>query len=99
MGAYLFETEFPFKPVAMTKEPLIAGEDMNQFIPRLSNHIYVVFPNGKYKTENGWMVSFGYNDYDCRFIEISDTLLKEQWVPVHGAKIQQNKTQSSFKVG
>lgn len=91
MGAYLFESTFPFKPVAITKEPLLAGEDMNPHIPRLSNRIYVVFPNGKFRTENGWMVSLGYNDYDCRFIEIPDTLLEEQWIPVHGSKFKLQK--------
>lgn len=91
MGAYLFESQFPFKPVAMTKDPLIAGEDMSPHIPRLSNRIYVVFPNGKYRTDDGWMISFGYNDYQCRFIEIKDALLDDQWVPVHGSKFKLEK--------
>lgn len=82
MGAYLFESAYPFTPVAISKEPLLAGEKMDENIPRMWNKLYVVFPNGKFRKENSWMVSFGYNDYECRFVEIQDSLLEENltWI-------------------
>ena len=80
IGAYLFESKFPFTPVAISKEPLLAGEPINPMIPRLSNKIYVVFPSGMIRKENSWMVSYGSNDYECKFIEITDKLLEENLV-------------------
>jgi len=82
MGAYTFEATFPFRPISISKEPIIAGEWMDDGIKRLSNKIYVVFPNGAIRKEDSWMVSFGYNDWQCRYIEVKDELLKENMIPV-----------------
>ncbi len=77
MGAYLFEAEPPFAPVAISKEPLITGEIISDSIPRLSNKIFVVFPSGMIRKNDSWDVSFGYNDLECRVIKITDEVLKE----------------------
>lgn len=82
MGAYMFEGKPPFKPIAISKEPLIAGERISDHIPRLSNRIFVVFPAGIIRKENGFNIAFGYNDFECRYVEISDELLKENLVPI-----------------
>jgi len=82
MGMYVFSAIAPFKPIAISKEPIIAGEYMNDQIPRLSNKIYVVFPNGAIRKKDKWVVSFGYNDYECRLIDISDEFLKDNLIPI-----------------
>lgn len=82
MGAYMFEGKPPFKPISISKEPLLAGERISDHIPRLSNRIFVVFPAGQIRKENSWLVSYGYNDYECRYVEISDELLKENLIPI-----------------
>ena len=55
---------------------------MNDQIPRLSNKIYVVFPNGAIRKKDKWVVSFGYNDYECRLIDITDEFLKNNLIPI-----------------
>jgi len=80
MGAYLFNAEPPFAPVAISKEPLITGEIISDAIPRLSSKIFVVFPSGAVRKKDSYIVSFGYNDLECRFIEITDKLLEENLV-------------------
>lgn len=79
-GAYMFEAEPPFNVVAISKEPLLAGEFISEAIPRLWNKIFVVFPNGAVRKDDKYIVSFGYNDYQCRLAEISDELLKENLI-------------------
>lgn len=80
MGAYTFEAKPPFRPLSVTRNPIIAGEWVEDGIPRLSNAIFVVFPSGAIRKEKGWLVSFGYNDYRCRFIEITDQELESNMI-------------------
>lgn len=80
MGAYTFESKPPFRPLSITKEPIIVGEWVDDNIPRLSNAIFVVFPSGAIRKDNGWLVSFGYNDYRCRYVEITDTELENNMI-------------------
>lgn len=82
MGAYTFESKPPFRPLSITKEPIIVGEWVDDNIPRLSNAIFVVFPSGVIRQENGYLVSFGYNDYRCRYVEITDAELERNMVSV-----------------
>ena len=77
MGALVTEKEYPFKPLAITTRPLISGEKVSDHIPRLSNSIYVVFPCGVIKRKEGYAVSFGYNDYQCRVVNITEKILNE----------------------
>lgn len=80
MGAYLFDKEPPFTPIAISKEPIMCGEMISPTIPRLSNKIFVVFPGGVIKTDNGHLVSFGWNDYQCRYVEITNEFLKTNMI-------------------
>lgn len=82
MGAILFEAKPPFKVVSISKEPLLTGEWVSESIPRLSPYIYVVFPNGKIRVGNSWIVSFGYNDLECRMAEVTDAMLKENMIEI-----------------
>lgn len=82
MGAILFEAKPPFKVVSISKEPLLTGEWIPESIPRLSPYIFVVFPNGKIRVGNSWIVSFGYNDYCCRLAEVPDNLLESNLVKI-----------------
>lgn len=77
IGAYLFESKPPFKPIAISQNPIIAGEMIPTHIPRLSSKIYVVFPGGVIRENDGWQVAFGYNDYQCRLIKIYDLYLQD----------------------
>lgn len=76
MGCYVFEGQPPFRPIMISKEPIIAGELMDETIPRLSNKIYVVFPSGVIRKKDSYDVSFGYNDYESRVINITDNFLE-----------------------
>lgn len=80
MGALMFEAKPPFTPIAISKIPLIAGEHIAEGIPRLSNKIFAVFPCGQIRKEKSWAVSFGYNDLQCRYVDISDELLSKSFV-------------------
>jgi len=82
MGAYMFEGKFPYRPIMISKEPLLCGEVMPDGIPRLSNKIFVVFPGGQVRKKDSWVVSFGYNDYQCRLIEIKDEVLRDNLIPI-----------------
>lgn len=82
MGAYLFNAEPSFEVVAISKQPLLVGEMISPAIQRLNNKIYVVFPSGKIRREGKWIISFGYNDAQCRYIEITDEVLNSNldWI-------------------
>jgi len=82
MGAYLFDKEAPFTPLAISKQPIMAGHMIDKSISRLNNAIYVIFPGGVIRTETGWKVFFGSNDYECRYVEISDAYLNESMVMI-----------------
>jgi len=87
MGAYMFEAEPPFTPVAISKEPLITGEIINDSIPRLSNKIFVVFPGGAIRKKDSWLVSFGYNDLECRMISVRDSVLQDNLISVNNKEL------------
>lgn len=78
MGAYTFEAKPPFRITSMTPKPIIAGEYMEPSVPRLSTKIFVVFPAGVIRKEDKFLVSFGYNDFENRIVEVSDELLRGQ---------------------
>ena len=80
MGALVIEGKYPYKPIAISKSPLLSGEKISEHIPRLANIIYVVFPSGVIKAEIGYTVSFGYNDYECRFVNVTERHLKENLI-------------------
>lgn len=82
MGAYTFEAKPPFKPVSITARPIIAGEIIDDSISRLSNKIFVVFPSGVIRKGTSWFVSFGYNDYRCRYVEVTDKYLSDEMKPI-----------------
>lgn len=82
MGAYLFDKDPPFNLLAITDRAIVAGEQIPTGIPRLSNKIYVVFPGGAIRHKDGWRVSFGYNDYQCRYVDVSDDYLKANLKPI-----------------
>lgn len=75
MGAYMFEKEAPYKPIAISETPIIAGEIVPFEIPRLSNKIFVVFPGGVVEEKNSFKVFFGYNDYQCRMVNVTKKYL------------------------
>jgi len=87
VGAYMFEAEPPFTVTHISKMPFLSGEKININIPRLDSKIYVVFPGGQLKVENGWEVFFGNNDFECRRITITDDMLHENLVEIKSEKL------------
>lgn len=82
MGAMLFEGKPPFAPIAISKRPIIAGEYITESLKRLSNKIFVVFPAGVIRKKDCWSVSFGYNDLQCRYIDIPDDYLSKCFLKI-----------------
>lgn len=82
MGCYMFDKEPPFRPRFISKSPILAGELIEQAIPRLSNKIYVVFPNGAIRKDDHYIVTFGYNDLQCRYVKVTDDFLKSNLVEI-----------------
>ena len=82
MGAYIFSGKAPYKPLFISKEPIIAAEKVNNSIQRLNTKVFVVFPGGVIRNENSWSVAYGYNDYQCRFATVTDELLNDNLVEI-----------------
>lgn len=83
IGVYLFDKEPPFTPLAISKEPILCGEMISPSIPRLSNKIYVVFPGGVIKTDTGYLVSYGFNDYQSRYVEVPNKFIVENMISIN----------------
>jgi len=83
MGCYAFESKPPFKVTRMSKEPIVAGELISNSIPRLNNGIFVVFPSGVIRNEDSYDVSFGYNDLECRTVNVTDAFLQENMIALN----------------
>ena len=83
MGCYAFESKPPFKVTRMSKIPIIAGELVSNSIPRLNNGIFVVFPSGVIRNEDSYDVSFGYNDLECRSVNVTDKFLSENMIALN----------------
>lgn len=81
MGAYAFEPAAPFRPVLMTKEPLLIGSASD---PREPSAPLCVFPCGAlYDTPTRkWTVSMGINDCACARLNISHDELVSLALPV-----------------
>jgi predicted GH43/DUF377 family glycosyl hydrolase len=77
IGCYEFEGVAPYRPIRISKEPLLAGEKVNNSVQRINNKLFVVFPGGAIRNENGWTIFFGNNDYQCRTIDVTDELLND----------------------
>jgi hypothetical protein len=77
IGLYAFESTPPFKPVRMSKQPLLAAEDEVPNVNRPTGHL-VVFPCGNLRVEGGWLVSFGDNDLRVRLAFFSDEYVKSK---------------------
>jgi predicted GH43/DUF377 family glycosyl hydrolase len=74
-------------PVAISKTPVIRGEIQSFTIDRLNQNIFVVFPGGivyDYNKEK-YLISFGYNDYECRILEIEKDKIYNDlvWINKH----------------
>jgi len=76
MGAYTFEKKPPFKPLEITKAPLLAGDvtDKNR---GLWNNV-VVFPCGAVNLGEYWVVSYGHNDYCLKLLKIPNEELEKK---------------------
>jgi predicted GH43/DUF377 family glycosyl hydrolase len=76
-GVYLFESEPPFKPVAICAKPIMVGTSEN--LPPQGT-FQVVFPAGAVRGADQWHVAFGRNDYDCCIAHIPDDEIELTWL-------------------
>jgi predicted GH43/DUF377 family glycosyl hydrolase len=76
IGVYAFEPHPPFKPVLMSKFPLLAGEEESVQHDRPSQHS-VIFPCGAIRAADGWLVTFGENDCRCRMAFFDDGIVND----------------------
>ncbi|MHB1099861.1 MAG: glycoside hydrolase family protein [Burkholderiales bacterium] len=68
-AAYTFESKPPFRIISISEQPILSGseEDGHRVDPRYVEgwKPYVVFPCGLVPDNDGWLVSFGINDWQC----------------------------------
>lgn len=68
-AAYTFEKKAPFRVLQISDQPILSGseEDGHRVDPRYVHgwKPYVVFPCGLVPHDDGWLVSFGINDWAC----------------------------------
>lgn len=75
-GAYAFDNKPPFKPIELTRKPLLVGDvkDLNR---GLWNNV-VVFPCGAVNLGEYWVVSYGHNDYCLKLLKIANKDLEKE---------------------
>ena len=71
IGAYLTSNKFPFKYKRIVHSPILVGIP-SEISETRSLQDCVVFPCGAVKTQTGWRVSMGVNDYEIGFIDITE---------------------------
>lgn len=81
MGCYVFD-HLTFKPVAVSKEPLMSGTYIDPEIPHGGNHNFNVFPMSAIHLpqEDRFRITAGINDYEIWHIDISQSELEENLV-------------------
>lgn len=81
LGAAIMEPEPPFATVAVSKEPIVWGSELDdlsdtersQCLPYKQK---VVFPAGAIIDGDGWIVSVGCNDAECLLLKLKEKDLK-----------------------
>jgi predicted GH43/DUF377 family glycosyl hydrolase len=68
MGYYTFDTNPPFKPLCISKEPSFWGNESDVRI--LDSSPLVVFPCGSIYKNNNLIVSFGLNDEKSGYVKL-----------------------------
>jgi predicted GH43/DUF377 family glycosyl hydrolase len=76
MGAIVMQPDPPFRPVAISIEPILFGSEVDDIPPKdwpLCKHRkpQVVFPGGAIAREDHWLVSVGVNDYECLLVKVT----------------------------
>lgn len=81
MGAAIMEPEPPFATIAVSKEPIVYGSELDDLseterIGCLPHKKKVVFPAGAIIHEDGWVVSAGVNDCEIVLMNLKEKDLK-----------------------
>lgn len=81
VGARLLSPEPPFATLAVSKEPILRGSEMDELTTTekssCSHHKpNVVFPCGAIEHEGGWLLSVGVNDCGCALVKVREEDLK-----------------------
>lgn len=76
MGCYAFKAEKPFMTCRMTPKILMAGEKGE------TRNTAIVFPCGAIYKKGVWLISYGFNDMECRLVTMRHdkllSLMKEK---------------------
>lgn len=67
MGALAFEPTPPFRPVLVTKQPMLTGSQQDVWADRKP---LVVFPGGARVKDGKWLIVYGVNDLASGWVEI-----------------------------
>ncbi len=79
-GAIAFESKPPFKPVLITKDPILAGSQNDVWEQRKP---VCVFPCGAVHRNGKWLVTMGVNDLKAAWAEIPHADLVKLMSPIH----------------
>lgn len=79
-AAYTFEKKAPFRVLQISETPVISGseEDGHRVDPRFVQgwKPFIPFPCGLIDDKDGWLVSFGINDWQCAVGRITESQLQ-----------------------
>lgn len=71
MGALVMQDHPPFKVLAVSKRPILSGDESGD--PMIHHWKQdIVFPLGAVPDGDGWLVSLGINDSQCAVIELNE---------------------------
>jgi predicted GH43/DUF377 family glycosyl hydrolase len=70
-SVYVTTNTFPFDLIKICNLPLLIGIP-SHFTKTLYLQHNVVFPCGLIKTDNGWRISMGVNDYEIAFLDVTE---------------------------
>ena len=75
VGAYIMESEPPFRVLKVSKKPILYGSEVDDLTPSQRKQVVrrvpnVVFPAGAIEHGGGWLLSVGLNDCQCALVKI-----------------------------
>ncbi len=79
LGCYTFDAKPPFRPLQITRHPLLEPDPADQPLPHMAHCVY---PCGAVWRRGRWLVSFGYYDHQVWMAELGHASLEHSLAPV-----------------
>lgn len=76
LGLYTFSAQWPYQPLRWIDKPLLATEERNKANKR------VIFPSGSILRDKEWIISYGYNDEEIRFVKYDALEIESKLKPI-----------------